>query len=94
MAAPELSDTSNRSHIIVRVRSNLAGFARLHLWPVERTESSQMLKLHRRCMFLHVKWKSMADRNDFCSKFLGSSYECILNQIEYILITFLILGPH
>ena len=70
MAAPALSDASNCLHRSARVRSNLAGIACLHLWPVERTERSQMLKLHCRCKLLHVKRKSMADRDDFCSRFL------------------------
>ena len=70
MAAPALSDTSNRSYVSARVRSNPAGFACLHLWPVERAERSQMLKLHRRCMLLHVKWKSIANRDDFAGDFL------------------------
>ena len=68
--------------ISASVRSNLASFACLHLWPVERTERSQMLKLHCCCKLLHVKRKPMADRDDFCSRFLVSSYEDILNEIE------------
>ena len=76
MAVPALSDASNRfTHYSARVRSNLAGFACLHFWPVERTERSQMLKLHCRCKLLHVKRKSMADRVDFCSRFLASFYK-------------------